>query len=54
MNPYDTIIARYYQLLNSKTPLIMSEEAEFRDICTTLLGILLEQNKDVMTRLKNR
>ena len=45
MNPYDIIVARYYELLNSKTPLMMSEEAEFRDICTTLLVILLEQNK---------
>jgi hypothetical protein len=54
MNPYDTIIARYYQLFNSKTPLLIAEEAEFRDICTTLLGILLQQNKDALVRLKNR
>jgi len=54
MNPYDAIVSRYYELLNSKDPLIMSEEAEFRGICTTLLGILLEQNKDVLVRLKNR
>jgi len=46
MNPYDTIVARYYELLNSKTPLIMSEEAEFRGICTTLLLFFLEQNKN--------
>lgn len=46
MNPYDTIVARYYELFNSKVPLIMSEEIEFRDICTTLLGFFLEQTEN--------
>ena len=42
MNPYNTIIARYYELFNSKTPLLINEEAEFHDICNTLLVFFLE------------
>ena len=46
MNPYNTIIARYYELFNSKTPLLINEEAEFHDICNTLLVFFLEQNQN--------
>ena len=45
MKPYyDTLVARYYELFNSTAPLSTTEEAEFRDICTTMLGILLASN----------
>ena len=47
MKPYyDTIVARYNELFNSTAPLSTTEEAEFRDICTTMLSILLASNKN--------
>lgn len=45
--------ARYHHLFNKKDR-TASEEKEFEKLCDIILLELLEKNKDILKRLKNR